>query len=239
MNKKTRISITLLVISIFILLVGLALVVLALTLPFFQTDSGVVLLDVCLFGGIALAVVGVVALPIVCVALYQQKVRRSNSVEQMADVEAQLDGSTTYNGVAVQYLANQQEYEMANAVEYQSLDDKFEQIAKMDKTQFVIYVARLFSHKGYQVRLTPVMDNHDVDMIVEKMGVTIAVGCLLADKIVGKQDVAKIFVGKDFYNASNAMVLTNMYFDRSAIEFAKVNHVSLVDRKVLASNYMK
>lgn len=238
MNKKMRVSITLLVISIFILLSGLALTALTLTLPFFQTADNTLLVEICLFGGMIFVIVGVICLTIFAVLLHKQITKRKHAVEQMADVEAQLDGSTTYNGVAVKYLANQQEYETANAVEYQSTDDKFEQIAKMDKAQFVIYVARLFSRKGYHVQLTPVVDNHDVDMIVAKMGVTIAVGCMLTDKIVGKQDVAKIFTGKDFYNAPNAMALTNMYFDRSALEYAKAEHVSLVDRNILAHEYM-
>lgn len=239
MDKKIRVYITLLVIGIVLILCGGVLTALTLTLPFFTSTDNATLVETCLFGGIALAIVGIVCLPIFAVVVRKQIVKRKHVVEQMADVEAQLDGSTTYNGVAVQYLANQQEYESANAVEYQSIDDKFEQIAKMDKAQFVIYVARLFSRKGYRVQLTPVVDNHDVDMIVEKMGVTIAVGCLLTDKIVGKQDVVKIFAGKDFYNAPNAMVLTNVYFDRSALEYAKINHISLVDRNILAHEYMK
>lgn len=238
MDKKIRFYITLLVISIVLILCGSVLTALTLTLPFFKATNAT-LMEICLFGGIALAIVGIVCLPIFAVVVHKQIAKRKHAVEQMADVEAQLDGSTTYNGVAVQYLPNQQAYDVANAAEYQTMDDKFEQIAKMDKAQFVIYVARLFSRKGYQVQLTPVVDNHDVDMIVEKMGVTIAVGCLLTDKIVGKQDVAKIFAGKEFYNVKNAMALTNMYFDRSALEYAKINHISLVDRNILANNYMK
>lgn len=239
MNKKIRVCITLMVISIIALFVGLALTGLTLTLPFFRAEANAMLTDICLFGGIVLAVVSIVALPFISIALHHYKAQRSNAVEQMADVEAQLDGSTTYNGVAVQYLPNQQAYEVANAVEYQTIDDKFEQIAKMDKTQFVIYVARLFSHRGYQVQLTPVVDNHCVDLLVEKLGVTTAVGCLLTDKIIGAKDIEKIFAGKAFYNVQNVMALTNMYFDRSAREHAKAQHISLVDRNALAHEYMK
>lgn len=159
-------------------------------------------------------------------------------IEVIGDAEAQLDGSTTHNGESVQYIPSQEAYEFVNMGSYQSLEDKFDQISKMDRTQFVIYVARLFARKGYQVKLTPVIDNHDIDLIVEKMGVTIAVGCLLTNKILSDVDITCVKHGKAYYNVTNAMALTNMYFDRSALDYAKAERLSLVDRNILAEDFM-
>lgn len=122
--------------------------------------------------------------------------------------------------------------------ERQSTEEKFAEIAKMDKTQFVVYAARLFGYRGYRVKFTPVIDNYDVDLLVEKMGVTIAVGCLLSDKVLSAQDVAPVAEGRRYYHASAVMVVTNSYFDRSALDYAKQNNLSLVDRNVLSQDFM-
>ena len=161
--------------------------------------------------------------------------------EVMPDAAMHLDPSA---GVAmtgtsrVQYIPSMEAYEFINMGSYQSLEDKFDQISKMDRTQFVIYIARLFSRKGYQVKLTPVIDNFNIDLIVEKMGVTIAVGCILTNKVLGKEDIVPVRQGKDHYRAQNCMALTNMYFDRTALDFAREEKMSLVDRNILAEDFM-
>ena len=138
----------------------------------------------------------------------------------------------------VTYIPSKEAYDTINMGQYQTLEAKFDQISKMDRTQFVIYVARLFSRKGYQVKLTPVMDNHDIDMLVEKMGVTIAVGCLLSSRILCKEDIVCVKNGRSYYGVNNSMALTNMYFDRTALDYAKAEHMSLVDRNILAEDFM-
>ncbi|MCH5152274.1 MAG: restriction endonuclease [Clostridiales bacterium] len=143
----------------------------------------------------------------------------------------QLEGDVTY-------IPSKEAYQSINMGQYQSVEEKFDQISKMDRTQFVIYVARLFSRKGYQVKLTPVMDNHDIDMLVEKMGVTIAVGCLLSSRILCKEDIVCVKNGRSYYGVNNSMALTNMYFDRTALDYAKAEHMSLVDRNILAEDFM-
>ena len=162
----------------------------------------------------------------------------TNEAEVMPDAVANLDNNVTYVGTNVQYIPSMEAYEFINMGRYQTLDEKFEQLSKMDHTQFVIYVSRLFSRKGYQVKLTPVVDNFDIDLIVEKMGVTIAVGCLLTNKVLCKEDIECVRAGKDHYHVNNCMALTNMYFDRTALEYAREEKMSLVDRNILAEDFM-
>lgn len=159
--------------------------------------------------------------------------------EVMPDAEAQLDNSTTYNGSTVNYMPNKEAYaKAASTGRVQSVDEKFEQIAKMGKAQFVVYMSKLFTLKGYQVNLTPVANNHGVDMTVEKMGVKTAVSCVLSNKILGEEDVRRVEQGKQFYGTSRAMVVTNQFFDRNAAAYGKSQSTSLVDRNVLAQDYM-
>lgn len=158
--------------------------------------------------------------------------------EAIPDAVAHLDNPVTYVGTNVQYIPSMEAYEFINMGSYQTLDEKFDQITKMDHTQFVIYVARLFSRKGYQVKLTPVVENFDIDLIVEKMGVTIAVGCLLTNKVLCKEDIICVRKGKDHYRVNNCMALTNMYFDRTALDYAREEKMSLVDRNILAEDFM-
>ena len=200
----------------------------------------------CFLGGIGVAVLALIIFVIAIAAGAKSKKKAQPQPAQpqeptadVTDVQVSLDEPTTTTaGTTVTYVPS---CEVANFVEMgsvQSLEEKFEQISKMDKTQFVIYVARLFSHKGYQVKLTPVFDNFGIDMLVEKMGVIIAVSCVLTSKILGAADVQPVVEGKTHYPASNAMVLTNMYFDRTAVDFAKANKISLVDRVILSEDFM-
>lgn len=230
-----------------------AILVSTLVLPSMIKDGDTQLVNVqtyCLYIGIAIVTLSVLII-IIAISSHNKAKRKlkaqqnasqqpaQTEPEAIADAEVSMDApTTTVTGTTVTYVPST---EVANFVEmgsYQSIEEKFEQIAKMDKTQFVIYVARLFSRKGYQVKLTPVFDNYGIDMLVEKMGVIIAVQCLLTNRILCENDVKSVVDGKTYYPASQAMVLTNMYFDRTAVDFAKANKISLVDRVILTEDFM-
>ena len=144
-----------------------------------------------------------------------------------------------YNSDEVTYIPSQEAYQFVHMGAAQSVEDKFEQISRMDKTQFVVYIARLFSTKGYSVKLTPVMDNHDVDLLVEKSGVTLAVGCLLTNRVMTADDLKSIVAGKAYYPVTGCLALTNTFFDRSALDYARAQGMSLVDRNIIAQDFMK
>ncbi len=154
------------------------------------------------------------------------------------DVSAQIVAPDDISSEKVRYISSESVYEFVRMGDRQSVEEKFNEISKMDKTQFVIYVARLFSRRGYQVKFTPVVDNHNVDLLVEKMGVTIAVGCLLTSKVLCESDIRGVYEGSARYAVSNVMALTNMYFDKTAVDFAKRQRMSLVDRNILAEDFM-
>lgn len=138
----------------------------------------------------------------------------------------------------IRYIPVQEAFVGIDMGAIQSVEDKFAEIAKMDKTQFVVYVARLFSMQGYQVKLTPVMDNKCIDMVVEKSGMYLAVGCVLTDRMLNANDLKGIAEGAKYYPVSNTIALTNTFFDAEAVQFAKDHRISLVDHDVLVSDFM-
>lgn len=149
-----------------------------------------------------------------------------------------IEQLTASNGGPIVYVPALAAPEFVNMGDKQPVDEKFAQIARMDKTQFVVYVARLFSRKGYAVKLSPVVDNYCVDMLVEKQGVVTAVGVTLTTSLLSKKDIECVREGRRHYPANNVMVLTNSYFEVAAVDYAKEQGVALVDHNILASQFM-
>lgn len=196
--------------------------------------------DIIMYVSIGVVAIGVITL-VSGIAVGKKRGKQArqsrDNAEPIADVEINLDGSTVYNGEPT-YFPQPQSYEFVTVGRRQSIDDKFEQIGKMGKTQFVIYMSKLFSLKGYEVQLTPVIDNHGIDMIIKRDGVTKAIGCLLANKVMCEEDVAPVREGAAFYSVDGAAAVTNMYFDRTALNFAKVHKMTLIDRNILTEQFM-
>lgn len=199
--------------------------------------------------GVVLLVVGVLCL-LAAIAVATAKPKQKANLADAETVTPDAVGSVSSTVGTVQptvetdsdkvrYVPSENVYNFINMGDRQSTEEKFSEIAKMDRTQFVIYIARLFSRKGYQVKFTPVIDNFDIDLLVEKMGVIIAVGCILTTKVLCEKDIHCVVEGSKHYQASNVMALTNMYFDRTAVDYAKKERMSLVDRNILAEDFMK
>lgn len=221
--------------SILTVLVGCALAVMVIVMPIFHEDGNELMADVCFCVGLFLLIAGLVAC-LCCSRAYKKREKRDAAKKLLKEKENQ---KLPVNKDSVTFVPQQHTYQFVHMGQYQTLDEKFEQISKMDKTQFVIYVAKLFSLKGFQVKLTPVMDNYGIDMIVEKMGVTIGVGCLLANKVMCKEHIEHIPKAMIRYNVNKCMALTNTYFDITAVDFARAQHMSLVDRNVLIDEFIR
>lgn len=189
---------------------------------------------VCLYGG--LFVCGV-ALVVFLVAFVGYKLNKSKQpkVEKLADVS--FKSVQTEGGKAV-FVAEQSAGTQPVSTK-QTDEQKMEQISKMDKTQFVVFVAGLFSKKGYQVKLTPVVANNNVDVLLTHLGATIAVGVVHSQTVLSAEQIQPVLLGAPSYNASEVIVVTNNYFDRSAVDFAKRKGVSLVDRTLLLTEFCR
>ena len=227
-------------VSILVFLAGAIVSVLYLTLPYFHSGGGATWGKYLLYGGLALLAVGIIFI-VVCIVLFKQsekKAERQKDEYLESAIAREQRGERERREPQVNYVPVNETYDLVTVGKYQQVEEKFDQISKMGKTQFVIYVARLFSRKGYQVKLTPVMDNHEVDLLVEKMGVAVAVSCLLSNRVLTRSDLARIRDGRNFYGVYQSVALTNMYFDSSAVQYAQSERISLIDRNVLASEFM-
>ncbi len=239
-NNKRKGLIAIAVVCLLIVLTGIGITITSFIL---QEDPGTDIdtTSMLLYLGIGLTTVGLI-FALVCILVVVNGDGKSKkkvpSAERLPDVEANLDGSTVYKGETIEYVPNIETYEFVNMGKRQSVDEKFDQIGKMGKTQFVIYVAKLFSLKNYEVQLTPVIDNHEIDMLVKKDGVTKGVSCLLANKVLCQSDIESISEGLKFYQSDGVTIITNMYFDRTALNYAKENKITLVDRNILAEEFM-
>ena len=231
-KSKSNPALTMFLVGILFIFVGGGVLGLSLMLGSTNPDSKS-LFDIIMFVGIGIAVLGIILL----VSGIVTGKRRPKTKTAQSDSDVVIEQVDDYVVEPTQVF-QPETYEFVTVGRRQSTEEKFNEIGKMGKTQFVIYMCKLFSLKGYEVTYTPVAENNNIDLIVKRDGVTRAVGCLLAGKVMCAEDIKPIYAGKDFYEVDGVMVVTNMYFDRTALDFAKSHKITLVDRNILTEQYM-
>ncbi|OKL36345.1 restriction endonuclease [Domibacillus mangrovi] len=106
-------------------------------------------------------------------------------------------------------------------------------VDQMDGLQFEAYLQQLFKALGYTVTLTPPSGDYGADLILKKQGETIAVQAKRYKSNVGIKAVQEVKAAEMHYNASASWVVTNSYFTDAAVNLAKSNRVTLVNRDEL------
>lgn len=101
--------------------------------------------------------------------------------------------------------------------------DKFEEL-----------VVDVLRKSGYSCSITKKTGDQGVDIVATKDFEKVAVQCKCYNNTVGNHAVMEAVAGSKYYNCNKAMVVTNNYFTKGAIELAKVNGVILWDRDELA-----
>lgn len=230
-KKKSNSALTLFLVGILFIFVGGGALGLALIFGSEATDNKL-LFDIIMYVGIGVAALGIILLVSGIVAGRRGKSRSQQKTEEV--VIERVDDKI----LEPTEIFQPDTYEFVTVGRRQSTEEKFNEIGKMGKTQFVIYMCKLFSLQGYEVTYTPVAENNNIDLLVKRDGVTRAVGCLLANKVMCAEDVKPVYAGKDFYEVDGLMIVTNMYFDRTALDFAKAHKITLVDRNILIDQYM-
>lgn len=232
-KKKSNSALALLLVGILFIFVGLGALGASLMLGSTNPDKEQ-LFNIVMYVGIGVAVIGVILL--VSAIIMGKSGRKAQS--QQRDNEPTIE---RVDDVTVEptFVFQPESYEFVTVGRRQSNEEKFNEIGKMGKTQFVIYMCKLFSLNGYEVTYTPVAGNNNIDLIVKRDGVTRAVGCLLANKVMCDEDIKPVYDGQGFYDVDGVMVVTNMYFDRTALNFAKAHKITLIDRNILIEQYMR
>ncbi len=94
--------------------------------------------------------------------------------------------------------------------------------------------AKIIKKRGYRnIVLTPASNDFGIDIIAESMGLKFAIQCKRAKSNIGNRAVQEALSGKTYYNCDVAVVVTNSFFTRQAIETAKATDVKLWDRTML------
>jgi restriction system protein len=104
----------------------------------------------------------------------------------------------------------------------------------MSGVEFEQYLQKLLTFRGYRVRMTPSSGDLGVDLVASSSGEKIAIQVKRYSNKVDRTAISDAVAGKYNYNCDTAMVITNNYFRRGAIDLARSTGCILVDRDTLA-----
>lgn len=103
----------------------------------------------------------------------------------------------------------------------------------MDGYGFEKFLAELFQTAGFEVEGTKLSGDQGADLFVTRLGKKIVIQAKNYSGNVGNAAVQEAIAAKNFYSCDEAMVVTNSYFTRSALELANTTGVRLVSRREL------
>jgi HJR/Mrr/RecB family endonuclease len=103
----------------------------------------------------------------------------------------------------------------------------------MNGYDFESFLGEVFRTAGYDVEGTKLSGDQGADLFVSRFGKKIVIQAKNYSGSVGNAAVQEAISAKSFYGCDEAMVVTNSYFTRSAIELAGAAAVRLVGRRDL------
>jgi restriction endonuclease Mrr len=104
----------------------------------------------------------------------------------------------------------------------------------MTGSEFEGFCSRLISKNGFEsVNNTKLSGDFGVDILAKKDGLDYAIQCKRSANVIGYKAIQEIHTGKDYYKCDKAVVITNNYFTKSAIEAGSRLQVELWDKNKL------
>lgn len=108
-------------------------------------------------------------------------------------------------------------------------------IDAMDGHDFEHWCAELLRRNGFtNVSVTPGSNDQGIDVLAYKDGLKYGVQCKCYSNDLGNKPVQEATAGRAVYGCDIAIVMTNRYFTKGAVEAAKATGVWLWDRDKLA-----
>jgi Predicted endonuclease distantly related to archaeal Holliday junction resolvase and Mrr-like restriction enzymes len=107
------------------------------------------------------------------------------------------------------------------------------EIDQMDGLTFEKYLEALFEKLGYRVERTQYVGDYGADLVTTKEGIKTVIQAKRYKNKVGIKAVQEAVAAKGKYGCSEAMVITNSFYSKAAIELAKANRVELWNRNHL------
>lgn len=98
-----------------------------------------------------------------------------------------------------------------------------------DGYKFEHSLDNIFNKLGYESIVTKASGDQGADLIIIRNGIKTVVQSKYYTGSVGNKAVQEVYSAINFYNANNAMVVTNSIFTKSAVELAKANNIILID----------
>lgn len=129
-----------------------------------------------------------------------------------------------YFDILVERMGNQLEHFNPNKFITMYLVDS------MDGFQFEAFLVEIFQTIGFDVKETKKTADQGADLFVSRFGKNMVIQAKNYAGSVGNAAVQQAISAKSFYGCDEAMVVTNSYYTKSAIELASVTGVRLVDR---------
>lgn len=115
--------------------------------------------------------------------------------------------------------------------EFLYFDNELEKIDSMNGIEFEEFIINYLKDKHYtNVIGTKNTGDYGVDILAEKYGIKYAIQCKRYTNKVNLKAIQEISSGRKHYRCDKAIVITNSYFNKSAIELANSNYVQLIDR---------
>lgn len=116
-------------------------------------------------------------------------------------------------------------------------------VDKMSGEEFESFLENLFIKMGYLVTHTgsssKFQSDFGADLIIEKDSIKTAVQAKRWKGNVTEKSVQEVVTAKAVYGCANAMVVTNSYFSKHALNLADANKVVLWDRNKLTSEILR
>ena len=108
-------------------------------------------------------------------------------------------------------------------------------IDAMDGHTFEHWCAELLRQNGFtDVSVTPSSNDQGIDVLAYKDGLKYGVQCKCYANDLGNKPIQEATAGRAIYGCDIAVVMTNRYFTKGAVEAAKATGVWLWDRDKLA-----
>jgi restriction system protein len=112
---------------------------------------------------------------------------------------------------------------------------RLSEIDGMPGVEFEEYLAGLLTDRGYAVTSTPATGDLGVDLIATDEAGSTAIQVKRTAGTVSRRAVSDAVAGVAHYGCAGAMVITNGYFTKGAVELAASTKCVLVDRDELSS----
>lgn len=107
-------------------------------------------------------------------------------------------------------------------------------VDNMGPGEFEQYVGKLMKRRGYKTKVIGKAGDMGVDIVAQNGAKKYAVQVKRYNQPVSRRAVSDAVAGKEHYGCNAAMVVTNNYFTKGAMDLARSTKCQLIDRDTLA-----